>query len=125
MRNQERQEKTEIFRPASRLQTRYRRLRDIQRPRYIGLRVSVSEALEGFLPLVRCESSGPPKSHPTVLGALPAFACAGADQLTLKLSQATENCKHESAVWCRGIGPSVSQAAETGFPLANCGQDVQ
>jgi hypothetical protein len=39
---------------ASRLQARYRRLRDIERPRYIGLRVSVSEALEGFLPLVRC-----------------------------------------------------------------------
>jgi hypothetical protein len=39
---------------ASRLQARYRRLRDIERSRYIGLRVSVSKALEGFLPLVRC-----------------------------------------------------------------------
>jgi hypothetical protein len=36
------------------LKTRYRRLRDIERPRYIGLRVSVGKALEGFLPLVRC-----------------------------------------------------------------------
>jgi hypothetical protein len=39
---------------ASRLQARYRRLRDIERPRYIGLRVSVSKALESFLPLVLC-----------------------------------------------------------------------
>jgi len=30
------------------LQARYRRLRDIERPRYIRLRVAVSEALESF-----------------------------------------------------------------------------
>ena len=33
---------------------RYRRLRDIERPRDVGLRVAMGKALEGFLPLVRC-----------------------------------------------------------------------
>ena len=33
---------------------RYGRLRDIERSRYISLRIAVSKALDGFLPLVRC-----------------------------------------------------------------------
>jgi hypothetical protein len=33
---------------------RYRRLRDIERPRYIGLCLAIAKALEGFLPLVPC-----------------------------------------------------------------------
>jgi len=41
-------------RRASRLQARYRRLRDVERPRYIGLRVAIGKPLDSFLPLVRC-----------------------------------------------------------------------
>jgi hypothetical protein len=33
---------------------RYCGLRDIERPRYIGLRFAIAKALQGFLPLVRC-----------------------------------------------------------------------
>jgi len=56
---------------------RYCGLRDIERPRYIGLCLATAKALESFLPLVRCESSGTTETHATSLGALPAFACSG------------------------------------------------
>src|SRR5215468_6104803 len=64
---------------------RYRRLRDIKRPRYVGLRFATSKALEGFLPLVWCESSGTAETHATVLSALPALACTSFDEFTLEL----------------------------------------
>ena len=34
--------------------SRYRRLRDIERPRYVSLRFALGEPLQSFLPLVRC-----------------------------------------------------------------------
>jgi hypothetical protein len=64
---------------ASRLQARYRRLRDAIGTGEIGLHFAHGKPLQGFCALVRCESSRPAKSHPTVLGALPAFACTGTD----------------------------------------------
>jgi hypothetical protein len=64
---------------ASRLQARYRRLRDAIGTGEIGLHFAHGKPLQGFCALVRCESSGPAKSHPTVLGALSAFACTGTD----------------------------------------------
>jgi hypothetical protein len=62
---------------ASRLQTRYRRLRDVEAPRYVGLCVSVAKALESFLPLVGCQGTRPSEFHAAILGALPAFAGTG------------------------------------------------
>src|SRR5215469_15087824 len=109
---------------ASRLQARYRRLRDAIGTGEIGLHFAIGKPLKGFCALVRCESSGTTETHATGLGALPAFACSGTNQLALKLGQATENREHQPAVRRCGIGPSVSQAAETGFMLANRGQDV-
>jgi hypothetical protein len=51
----------------------------------------MAKALEGFCPLVWRESSGTTETHATGLGALAAFSSTGADQLSLKLSQATKN----------------------------------
>src|SRR5262249_18649459 len=56
---------------------RYCGLRDIERPRYVGLRLATAKALQGFCPLVRSEGSRAPKFHAAVLSALPAFACSG------------------------------------------------
>ena len=39
-----------------------------------------------------------------------ALACPGHDQLTLELGQAAEHSKHQPAMDCRGIGPSILEA---------------
>jgi hypothetical protein len=85
----------------------------------------MAKALEGFCPLVWRESSGTTETHATGLGALAAFSSTGADQLALEFGQATENREHQSAVWRCGVRPSIFQAAEAGFTLANRGQNVQ
>jgi len=104
---------------------RYCGLRDIEASRYVGLRFALCEPLDRFLPLVWRESRGTTETHATGLGALPAFACTGTNQLALELSQATENREHQPAVRRRGVCPDVFQAAEASFPLANRGQNVQ
>src|SRR5258708_23900401 len=68
---------------------RYCGLRDIERPRYIGLRLATAKALEGFLPLMGRESSGTTKKHAPGLCPFPTFAFAGTDQFSLKLRPAT------------------------------------
>src|SRR5262249_60369959 len=103
--------------------SQYRRLRDIERPRYIGLRVSVGKPLDSFLPLVRCQRSRASEFHATGLSALPAFACAGRNQLALKLGQATGNRAHQPAVRGRGARRGDFQPAETGFMPAPRGRD--
>ena len=60
---------------ASRLQARYRRLRDAIGTGEIGLHFAIGKPLKGFCALVRCESSGTTETHATGPGALPAFAC--------------------------------------------------
>src|SRR5262249_39848160 len=104
---------------------RYCGLTDIESACYVGLCFALRKSLDRFLPLVRCESTRAPEFHATGLSALPAFACSGTNQLALKFGQATENCQHQPAVRRGGIRPSVFQAAETSFTLANRGQNVQ
>src|SRR5262249_370357 len=104
---------------ASRLQARYRRLRDAIGTGEIGLHCAIGKALKGFCALMRGECRGATETHATGLGALPAFACTGTNQLALKLGQATENREHQPAVRRRGVCPGVFQAAETSFTLAN------
>src|SRR6516225_8385660 len=58
---------------------RYCGLRNIERPRYVGLCFALGKLLYRFLPLVRCESSGSSEFHTTGLRTLSAFACTGAD----------------------------------------------
>src|SRR5262249_16552357 len=99
---------------ASRLQARYRRLRDAIGTGEIGLHCAIGKALKGFCALMRGECRGATETHATGLGALATFACTGTNQLALKLGQATEKREH-----------GVFQAAETRFMLANRGQDVQ
>src|SRR5215472_470173 len=70
---------------ASRLQARYRRLRDAIGTGEIGLHFAIGKPLKGFCALVRCESRGT----------------------------------------TGGIGPSVFEAAEVCFTLADCGQHIK
>src|SRR5262245_46646722 len=92
---------------------RYRGLRDIERPRHIGL------------PLVRRERSWPSESHSPRLGTRSAIASAGTNQLSLELSQATEHCEHQPPVRRCGICPCVPETAEAGFPIADGGHDIE
>src|SRR5215472_12358846 len=110
---------------ASRLQARYRRLRDAIGTGEIGLHCAIGKALKGFCALMRGECRGATETHATGLGALPAFACTGTNQLALKLGQATENREHQPAVRRCGIGPGVFEAAEVCFTLADCGQHIK
>src|SRR5947209_3895663 len=71
---------------------RYRSLRDIERPRYIGLRFAIAKAPQGFLPLMGRESSGTTEAHATGFSAGSAVAGPGEDQLAFEFSKASENC---------------------------------
>jgi ABC transporter substrate binding protein len=73
----------------------------------------------------RVSAVGRPNFTPRALARLRPSPVRARIKLALEFSQATENREHQPAVWRRGIGPGVFQAAETGLALANCGQDVQ
>src|SRR5215510_4018649 len=107
---------------ASRLQARYRRLRDAIGTGEIGLHFACGKPLQGFCPLMGCESSGTAETHATGLGTLSAFPGTSTDKLALKLSQATEDSQHQTAMRRCGVCPSVIETAETGFALTNHGQ---
>src|SRR5215469_13798658 len=83
---------------ASRLQARYRRLRDAIGTGEIGLHFAIGKALKGFCALMRGECRGATETHATGLGALATFACTGTNQLALKFGQATEKREHQPAV---------------------------
>src|SRR5262245_57795224 len=87
--------------------SRYRRLRDIERPRYIGLRLAIGKPLDGFLPLMWGEDSWTTKTHAPSFCALPAFACTGSDKLSLELGQTTKYGQHQPTVRRRGISPGI------------------
>src|SRR5215471_21795540 len=56
---------------------RYCGLRDIERPRYVGLRLATAKALQGFCPLVWRESSRTAETHATGFGTGSAVAGTG------------------------------------------------
>src|SRR5262249_18269698 len=107
--------------PHSRLQPRYRRLRDIETPRYVGLRLATAKALQGFCPLVWRESSRTAEAHATGFGTGSAVAGTGTNQLSFKLGQATEYSQHQTTMRRSCIGPSVLETAEASPPLADGG----
>jgi hypothetical protein len=84
---------------------RYCGLRDIERPRYIGLRLATAKALEGFLPLMGRESSGTTKTHaPGAMAVSANLASSVHEPLDLALGEiAALDCEVFS-VWCAGIG---------------------
>src|SRR5262245_49378591 len=104
---------------------RYRRLRDVERPCHVCLCFPIRKALKSFCPLVRRESSRPPKLDAPSLSAFAAFACAVTNQFSLKLGQTTEDGEHQPAMWRCGVCPCVLDTAEAGFTLADGGQHIE
>src|ERR1700737_1155364 len=47
---------------------------------YVRLRLARSKSLERFLPLMRSQLAGAPKTHPTGLRTLPSLPCTSKDQ---------------------------------------------
>src|SRR5262249_10545806 len=83
---------------ASRLQARYRRLRDAIGTGEIGLHFAIGKTLKGFGALVRGESSRTTEAHATGLGTRSAVAGTGEDQLAFEFSQAGKNSHHQAAM---------------------------
>ena len=50
---------------------------DVVRSADIGLRLAISEALQGFLLLVGCQGQGPTENHTTSLRTVPAITGPG------------------------------------------------
>jgi hypothetical protein len=69
---------------ASRLQARYRRLRDAIGTGEIGLHLAIGKPLKGFCALMRGECSRAAKSHATGFSTGSAVAGTGEDQLALE-----------------------------------------
>jgi len=74
---------------------------------------------------MRRQTARTTKPHPAGFRAKATLACPGHDQLTLELGQATEHGKHQPAMGCCGIGPSILEALEAGATLADGSQDVE
>src|SRR5262245_4360732 len=78
---------------------RYRCLRNIEAPSDVRLYFAICEALNSFLPLVRCQRSWTSEFYAIGLRTFAALACPGTDKLALELGQATEYREHQPAVW--------------------------
>src|SRR5262245_50197672 len=117
--------KTAVKRESGCCKPRYRRLRDVERPCHVCLCFPIRKALKSFCPLVRRESTRPSKLDAPSLSAFAAFACAVTNQFSLELGQTSENREHQPAMRCGGIRPTVLQAAEAGFTLADGGQHIE
>src|SRR5215472_11641764 len=110
---------------ASRLQARYRRLRDAIGTGEIGLHFAIGKAPKGFGPLVRCESSGTTKAHATGFSTGPAVAGTGEDQLTLEFSQARKNSHHQAAMRAGRVCPAVMQRLKACATLGDVIEDIE
>src|SRR5262245_57766412 len=84
--------------PASRLQARYRRLRDAIGTGEIGLHFAIGKPLKGFCALMRCESSGTAEAHATGFSTGSAVAGTGEDQLAFEFGQPGKNSHHQAAM---------------------------
>jgi hypothetical protein len=91
----------------------------------VTVAAALRETLHSLLPLMRRQTTRTTKPHPAGFRAKATLPCPGHDQLTLELGQATEHGKHQPAMGCRGISPSVLEALEAGATLADGSQDVE
>jgi hypothetical protein len=82
-------------------------------------------ASERFTLLVWSELGTSSKLHASSYRSRPTFSRSRANQLTLELSQSSENSQHQSTVWRRRIGPHIPKRSKSGFSLSDLGQDVQ
>src|SRR5882724_6109963 len=85
----------------------------------LGACFAVRTATERLALLVGGELRAAAKSDATRLRAGASLAGTGADQLTLKLSQAAEDGEHQASVRGRGVCPGIAQRCEPGA----CGGD--
>src|SRR5262249_47283702 len=110
---------------ASRLQARYRRLRDAIGTGEIGLHCAIGKALKGFCALMRGECRGATETHATGLGALATVACTGEDQLALEFGQPGKNSYHQAAMPAGRISPGVMQRLKACATLGDVIEDIE
>ena len=84
-----------------------------------------SRRLQRLFLLVRGELRRSPHVNAARLGALAAFAGAGADQLALELGKPAKHGEHKPPVRGRGVRPCVAKRAESGSGLRDRVERVQ
>src|SRR5215475_12783471 len=109
----------------SRLQARYRRLRDAIGTGEIGLHFAIGKPLKGFCALVRGESSGTTEAHATGFSTSSAVTGTGEDQLTLEFSQAGKNSYHQAAMRAGRVCPGVMQRLKACATLGEVIEDIE
>src|SRR5215467_10674968 len=110
---------------ASRLQARYRRLRDAIGTGEIGLHFAIGKALKGFCALMRGECRGATVTHATGFSTGPAVAGTGEDQLALEFSQARKNSHHQAAMRAGRVSPGVMQRLKACATLGDVIEDIE
>jgi hypothetical protein len=104
---------------------RYRRLRYVVAPRYLGLCLAFLKALNGLLALMRGQGWRPAKPHSAGLSAGPALAGTGKDQLALEIRKSTQDGQHQAPMRSRGVRPCVGQRFEAGAGLGNRVENIE
>src|SRR5215475_908042 len=110
---------------ASRLQTRYRCLRDAIGTGEIGLHFAIGKPLKGFCALVWCESGGTTEAHATGFSTGSAVAGTGEDELAFEFGQASKNRDHQPPVSTGGVCPGVMQRLKACATLGDVIEDIE
>src|SRR5262245_51346880 len=98
---------------------------DIIGPGQVGLDLTSSNALQYFSALVRRQLVRPAEADAASLGADATLISAFADQLTLELSDATEDRNQQTPVHRRCVGPRILERAERRTTIRYLIQQVQ
>jgi hypothetical protein len=101
-------------------------VRNIEGPGNLAHRLALDVAPPDRLAyLVGGEFRLAPHLHAPRLGAFPALARAGADQVALEFRQPPEDRQHKASMRGRGVGPCVAEGPESGSPASNRRKRIQ